>query len=60
MRQRSKGGISDGALTVTYYSSWGIVSCNFIFHVANSTFLPPPAQMANVLDETEGGIPRCP
>jgi len=32
---QTKGGISDGTLRVTYYDSRGIVSCNFIFHVAD-------------------------
>jgi len=30
---QTKCGISDGALRVTYYGSWGFVSCNLIFHV---------------------------
>ena len=33
---QTKGSISDGALRVTYYDSRGFVSCNFIFHVADS------------------------
>ena len=32
---QTKGGISDGALRVTYYDSQGFVSYNFIFHVAD-------------------------
>ena len=32
---QTKGGISDGALRVTYYDSWGLVSCYFFFHVAD-------------------------
>ena len=35
---QTKGGVSDGALRVTYYDSRGFVSCNFIFHVADPTF----------------------
>ena len=36
---QTKGGISDGALRVTYYDSRGIVSCYFIFHVADPTYM---------------------
>ena len=36
---QTKGGVSDGALRVTYYDSWGFVSCNFIFHVADPTIV---------------------
>ena len=32
---QAKGGISDGALRVTYYDSRGFVSFNFIFHVVD-------------------------
>ena len=35
---QTKGSISDGALRVTYYDSRGIVSCNFIFHVADPNY----------------------
>ena len=35
---QTKGGISDGALRVTYYDSRGFVSCYFIFHVADPTY----------------------
>ena len=34
---QTKGGISDGALRVTYYDSQQFVFCNFIFHVADPT-----------------------
>jgi len=34
-QSQSNSGISDGALRVTYYNTWGIVSFNFIFHVAD-------------------------
>ena len=34
---QTKGGISDGALRVTYYDSRGFVYCSFIFHVADPT-----------------------
>jgi len=32
---QTKGGISDEVLRVTYYDSWGFVSCNLIFHVVD-------------------------
>ena len=53
---QTKGGISDGALRVTYYDSRGIVSYNFIFHVAD-----PIATNASMLSESKylkflGGI----
>ena len=32
---QTKGGISDGALRVTYYDSRGFVSFYFIFHIAD-------------------------
>ena len=35
---QTKGGISDGALRVTYYDSRGFVSCYFIFHVADPIY----------------------
>ena len=38
MQFQTKGGISDGVLTVTYYDSGGFVSCNFIFHVTDPTY----------------------
>ena len=36
---QTKGSISDGAPRVTYYNSWGFVSCNFIFHVICTQYL---------------------
>ena len=41
-RFQTKGGISDGALRVTYYDSRGFVSFNFIFHVADPTYDDQP------------------
>ena len=35
---QTKGGISDGALRVTYYDSREFVSCYFIFHVADPNY----------------------
>jgi len=35
MQFQTKVGISDGARRVTYYDSWGIVSCDFIFLIAD-------------------------
>ena len=41
---QAKGGISDGALRVTYYDSRGIVS-SFIFHIADLTYGQYAAQL---------------
>ena len=45
---QTKGGISDGALRVTYYDSRGVVSCNLIFHVADPIIMSSYYPMCGV------------